>query len=414
MPILAVSEERFSGGREFAQTLAKRLGLRFVDSTVLIERAAAWGADPGKLQTGLDCPPNFLDRFTWHRRNQVRILQAALAEAIRDGNVVCYDVAADLLGDEIGSVLYITVQASHGFRCLQAQEHLKLEAVKAERHLYECDRRRRRWLVYLLGTKGRLPRGYDLLINSEQASLDESCSTVSDAIQDQSRFRQPDLAQLENFAIATRIKAALALDLNTAHLDVDVDIVGDTATLRGTLRMIEELDSIKRVSFPIPAGIKVDCSQLQLSGADYTPLFFPEKSPERSVEEKTPFWSAALLRPAWVLAAGSAVILLILAGSWVPGRWFSPPSTHLLKLAGIITDSKCGGSHSAVQQTPDCVRACVRLNKAKYVLNDGTHNLVLTDQQTGERFAGQRVVATGLRDEITGALQTYSVRPVAR
>jgi Cytidylate kinase-like family len=414
MPIIAVSEERFSGGREFAETLAKRLSLRFVDSTILIERAAAWGADPGKLQAALDCPPNFLDRFTRHRQIQVRLLQAALAEDVRDGNAVCYDLAADLLGGEIEPVLHVGFQASHRFRCLQAQEHLMLQGTKAEQQLCECDRRRRRWLVYLFGTKAGLPRGCDLLINSEQTSLDEACLTVSDVIQNQSRFCRTDLAQLENFAVSSRIKASLALEPNTAHLDVDVDVVDHTATLRGTVRTIEDIDSVKRVSFPIPTSIKVDCSQLQLGGADYAPSFLPGTSRERSIEGKPLSWSAAPLRPAWVVAASSAMILLVLAGSWVPGRWFRPASTHLLKLAGVITDSKCGDSHSGMRQTPDCVRACVRLSGAKYVLNDGTRNLVLTDQPTGERLAGQRVVASGYVDEITGALQLRSIRALTR
>ncbi|HLI62745.1 MAG TPA: BON domain-containing protein, partial [Terriglobales bacterium] len=347
-------------------------------------------------------------------RIQVCLLQAALAEAIRDGNAVCYDTAADLLGDEIEPVLHISVQASHRFRCLQAQEHLKLRGPKAERHLYECDRRRRRWLVYLLGTKGRLPRGYDLLINSEQDSLDECCRTASDVIQNQSRFCRTDLARLEDFVVSSRIKASLALDPNTAHLDVDVDIVDHTARLRGTVRTVEELDSIKRVSFPIPAGIKVDCSQLQLGGADYTPYFFPGRAVEQKPESKAVPRTSVLFRPAWAVTLGLLMIVFVVAGSWIPGRWFSPPSTHLLKLAGIITDSKCGGSRSTAQQTPECVRTCVRVNGEKYVLNDGRRNLVLVDQQTGARFAGQRVVASGFRDEITGALQLYSIRAVRR
>jgi len=94
MPILTVSEERFSGGREFAETLAKRLNLRLIDSNLLIERAAAWGADPEKLRAALDNPPNLLDRFTHHCRIQVCLLQAALAERGHE------TVVADWLGSD--------------------------------------------------------------------------------------------------------------------------------------------------------------------------------------------------------------------------------------------------------------------------------------------------------------------------
>jgi hypothetical protein len=102
-----------------------------------------------------------------------------------------------------------------------------------------------------------------------------------------------------------------------------------------------------------------------------------------------------------------------MAAAHAPGRWFRPPDTHLQSFAGVITDSQCGISHKVVQKTAQCVRSCVKLG-AKYVLNDGTHSFVLTDQPTAERFAAQRVVATGRLDEITGDLQLRSIRAVSR
>ena len=107
------------------------------------------------------------------------------------------------------------------------------------------------------------------------------------------------------------------------------------------------------------------------------------------------------------------MVLLVVAGSHAPGRWFRPADTRLLSIAGVITDSQCGISHKIVQKTAECVRSCVKLPGAKYVLNDGTHSFVLTDQQTAEKFAAQKVVATGLLDEITGDLQLRSIQAVA-
>jgi hypothetical protein len=205
------------------------------------------------------------------------------------------------------------------------------------------------------------------------------------------------------------MKAALALDSSTAHLDVDIDIVDDTAILRGMLRTLEEIDSIKSISFPISPSIKVDCSQLQLGGPDYTPSFFPAKSP-RTLKISPVAVSPLPFRPAWAVAAILSMTLLVVAGSRVSGRWFHPRGTRLLKLAGLITDSKCASLHTSMQSTPDCVRACVRTKGAKYVLDDGTRDLVLSNQQTGEHFAGQRVVARGFLDEITGALQLRSIQ----
>lgn len=414
MPIIAVSEEIFSGGREFAETLAQKLGLRYVDSTILIERAAAWGGDRKALRAAFESAPTFFDRFTRQRQIQIVLLRAALAEDIRDGNAVCYGIAADLLSLDTRQILRVGLQASHRFRRLQVQERLKFDGAEAERYLKESDRCRRRWLAYLFGAAPELPLGFDLIIDLEQTSVDTACTTVSELIRNQYRSNAADLEPLEGFALSNRIQAAFALDPDTAHLDIDAEIHDETATLHGTVRSIEEIDAIKRVSLPIPASMELDLSQMQLGSWDYVPPLLPRRSVKARGKEEPGAWGSALLRPAWLGAGIFLMILLVVGGSRVRGRWFRPADTHLLSLAGVITDSQCGISHNAVQPTAECVRSCVKARGAKYVLNDGTHSFVLTDQQTAEGFAAQKVVATGFLDEISGNLQIRSIQNAVR
>ena len=414
MCVIAVCEEAFSGGQEFAKTLAERLGLRYVDSVILLVRAAAWGGDRRKLRAAFASAPTFLDRFTRHRQIQVVQLRAALAEDVRDGNAVCYGIAADLLSLDTRQILRVGIQASHASRRLQVQQRLKFESTEAHIYLNESDRHRRRWLAYLFGAGRESPPGFDLIIDLEQTSVDAACMAVSELIRNQYRLSTVDLAPLETFALSTRIQAAFAQDPDTSHLDIDVEIRGDTATLRGTVRSVEEIDSIRRVSLPIPASMKIDCSQMQLGGWDYVPALFSKRSVKPPLKRRPVSWSPGLPRPAWLVASVSAMLLLAVAGSWVRGRWFQPADTHLISVAGVITDSQCGISHKLAQKTPECVRSCVKATGAKYVLNDGTHNFVLTDQQAAEQFAAQRVIATGFLDEITGDLQLRSIHSVAR
>lgn len=414
MPIIAVCEDAFSGGRELAKTLAERLGLRYVDSAILVERAAAWGGDQEKLRAAFESAPTFFDRFTRHRQIQTVLLQAAVAEDVRDGNAVCYGIAADLLSLERKQVLRIGLQVSHRFRRLQAQEHLKLNDAEAEKYLNESDQKRRRWLAYLFGSTAELPLGFDLIINLEQMSVDTAYTAVFEMILHRNRLGTTDPAPLKRFELSSRIKAAFALDPETSHVDIGVEVHDSTAVLRGTVRSVEEMDAIKRVPLPIPSSLTVDYSQMQLGSWDYVPPIFSSKKVKPHGKKEPVSWSPSLLRPAWLVATVSVMMLLVVGGSWVRGRWFRPPDTHLLNIAGVITDSRCGITHKVVQQTAACVRSCVKASGAKYVLNDGAHNFVLTDQQIGEKFAAQQVVATGFQDEITGSLQLRSIRAVAR
>ena len=188
----------------------------------------------------------------------------------------------------------------------------------------------------------------------------------------------------------------------------------NTAVLRGKVRSVEEIDSLRRFVLPIPGDIKVDISQVQLGSWDYQPPLFTSGTAEAQAPKPSKARAPLFPRPAWLLAGASAMILLVFAGSYHAGRWFHPGDARLQSFAGVITDSQCGITHKVVQKTAECVRSCVKLAGVKYVLNDGTHSFVLTDQHTAENFAAQRVVATGLVDEITGDLQLRSIHAVSR
>jgi hypothetical protein len=81
----------------------------------------------------------------------------------------------------------------------------------------------------------------------------------------------------------------------------------------------------------------------------------------------------------------------------------------------IITDTMCGSNHKAMGVTPDpkCVRECVKHDKSnKYALFDGKDVYVLSDQQTPEKFAGQKVKITGTLFEKTRILKVDAIAPL--
>jgi len=82
---------------------------------------------------------------------------------------------------------------------------------------------------------------------------------------------------------------------------------------------------------------------------------------------------------------------------------------------GVITDTMCAAKH-AMGITPEskCVRDCVKSDpkKWKYALLLGNEMYVLSDQQTPEKFAAQKVKVTGLLFEITKILRADKIEAV--
>ena len=79
---------------------------------------------------------------------------------------------------------------------------------------------------------------------------------------------------------------------------------------------------------------------------------------------------------------------------------------------GVITDSMCVRNHGMMKIQPEskCVVDCVKMGgKAKYALHDGKNLYVLSDQQTPEKFAAQRVRVKGVLYQKTKIIKVESI-----
>jgi hypothetical protein len=80
---------------------------------------------------------------------------------------------------------------------------------------------------------------------------------------------------------------------------------------------------------------------------------------------------------------------------------------------GTITDEMCAkAGHAAMRMGPtdaECALACVDVHGAAYVLTDAKNVYALSDQQTPEKFAGQKVRVVGILDAKTKTIRVDSM-----
>ena len=80
---------------------------------------------------------------------------------------------------------------------------------------------------------------------------------------------------------------------------------------------------------------------------------------------------------------------------------------------GTITDSMCPtADHSQMRMGPtdaECTKACVSIHGATYVLYDGKNVYDLSDQNTPEKFAAEKVTVTGTLDAKTKTIKVDSI-----
>ncbi len=121
MSVITISRGSFSGGKTLAECLAVKLGYRCIGRETIVERAAAGGVSHDELLAALLKPPGFLERFGHKRYQYLTVFQAALAEEVRDGNVVYHGNAGHLMLKGAPPVLRIRIIAPIEMRLATAR-----------------------------------------------------------------------------------------------------------------------------------------------------------------------------------------------------------------------------------------------------------------------------------------------------
>ncbi len=395
--VVAIFGSPFSGKTRLARMLAGTLDYRCVESQVVIERAAAWGASQNDLRNRLSKPPGLFDRLSHKRRIHLTLLQAAFVEEIREGNAVCYGNLADLLPNGDRWLLRVQILAPPEFRINQARERLKLGRAEALDCIYRVDRDREKWLRYLHGTNTSESSRCDLLIDLERMDLESSCRTVARIVKRNvaSPFCPAWRPALEALTLSSRVKVALVRAPATVHLEVDVSAEAGSVSIGGKVPSYDDVREVERIARQVPGVTKVESNDLKVSN--------PEMSPAFAVPLRMPrlFWAGWYAMGFSLLALIVAVALFIFRGDRVQ------------TFTGVITDTRCANSHIAASGARDseCVRACVQRDSAvKYALYDGRRLYILSDQLIAEELAAQRVEVTGAIDHKSGQLRVRSIR----
>jgi len=92
-------------------------------------------------------------------------------------------------------------------------------------------------------------------------------------------------------------------------------------------------------------------------------------------------------------------------------------STGQKIFTGTITETMCGTKHNmGIAPDAKCVRDCVKMDpkKWKYALQIGDKLYVLSDQQTTQKFAAQKVTVTGTLFEKTGILKVDAIEAMKK
>lgn len=241
-----------------AERLAGKLGYRCVDRDVIVERAAAQGVSQEELREALLKPPGFLERFGHRKYIYLALFQAALCEEVRTGNAVYHGNAGHLLLKGKLPVLRVRIIAPLEFRVAMCQDRLKLDRDEAVSYIEKMDSDRRKWAQFLYGVEWADPELYDLVVNLEHLSIAEACGMIACLVRTPGFELTPERqAAMDDYALGSRVRAALALNPGTAELELEASAEGGVVTIWARLAGAEEQSQVERVAGEVPGVVRV-------------------------------------------------------------------------------------------------------------------------------------------------------------
>jgi len=159
----------------------------------------------------------------------------ALAERAQKGPFVYYGHSGHLLLKGVPQVLKVRVIAPLNRRAQKLTKTQKISFGEAKKIIEKMDEGRIKWTRFLYDVDWRDPSLYDLVINLDSIGLESACEMIICAL-NQPEFKESPESQtsIEDFLLASRVKAELAGHDRTKGLELEVRAEKGVVKITGT------------------------------------------------------------------------------------------------------------------------------------------------------------------------------------
>jgi len=207
--VVCISRTTAAGGEGIGQAVAARLGFRYVDEQIILRAAELARVDPARIAAAEQSQPllqRLVDKLgaaqaligtvalgtllpvggvlTEPSRTKLgeedarALIRAAIHEVAKQGNAVIVAHAASLALAAVPGVLRVLVTASVETRTRRVVESDKASEEAAAALIAQSDRGRRDYLRRFYGVAEEQPTLYDLVVNTDVLTPEESTSLI--------------------------------------------------------------------------------------------------------------------------------------------------------------------------------------------------------------------------------------------
>jgi cytidylate kinase len=265
MTIVAISREMGSGGYEIAAAVAKALDYEYIDRQILLHAARVHEVPEEKIVDVADRRLSLWERFDEEKRRYLAFIEAAYYTFAERGNIVTAGRGGPFFLRNVTHAVRVRIMAPFEVRVRREMARETLDMKTATARVREYDRELSGRIDYLFGLDWTLPENYDLVINTEGEAWQFYIDLlVASARHPQYQPTDESRRRIRDLSLAAQVRAAIAKDLVTKNINVEVMAESGRVALKGVVFSPAMMDAAADVARQVPGVVSVSCEAVEI------------------------------------------------------------------------------------------------------------------------------------------------------
>lgn len=260
MPLIAMTREMGSLGKDVAKGVAEALGIPVIHHEIIDSLANKMRVRKSHVIRLLEGKANIFERLTADKTSMsIFTAEETFQMALAGKGAVIRGWGAPHLLRHVPHAVCVRVCAPMPLRVGRMKERLNtgddgliVNEIGMSDEAHGAIMRRH------FSVDWRTAELYDLVLNTERVSIDECVEEVLNLV-NHSDFKETDAshALLEDFGLQARIRSALRANPDTSGVRINIDVAGKQVTLSGLAGGAQEMREIERVLSQVPGVAEI-------------------------------------------------------------------------------------------------------------------------------------------------------------
>ena len=247
MAIITLSREAFSGARELAELVARRLNYQVVSRDDIIRKLVDYGVPQDRLNRARKRELGWLPRMVREWMHYVIFVRAVLSQEIRSGNLIYLGNNGQQLLTGFPNTLHVGLIVGLSYRVgnLIKLNEYGIDKKTARRLIANIDKKRATWGRTIYNDGRHRASDYDLVVDPEHTSLPDVCEILCAALErPEYQTTAESLETIELMTVAAELRARIAMDNTIPDDEIEVVARDGVISVGGSVHFKEDAGAI--------------------------------------------------------------------------------------------------------------------------------------------------------------------------